>query len=220
MSLQQETPVSNSMTELYTMQRYLQYESLKKNNLEHFDSWASTFGETQSAFELSPEGTGYRVKTRFSKFYNLPELMSMFKEVADIQTADMLNLPTPEAHYEVIKTLPSEEQKEILKSLSERADDVRNRVVEPDEDNMLKITNDGKKLALDQRLINPLLPDNPDSKVNVCVKMSFPFGIRQEKISPHSFFSPICQLQKEMESLIFTMILEKNLWQWEYRKKK
>ena len=164
------TPVSNSMTELYTMQRYLQYESLKKNNLEHFDSWASTFGETQSAFELSPEGTGYRVKTRFSKFYNLPELMSMFKEVADIQTADMLNLPTPEAHYEVIKTLPSEEQKEILKSLSERADDVRNRVVEPDEDNMLKITNDGKKLALDQRLINPLLPDNPDSKVNVCVK--------------------------------------------------
>ena len=167
------TPVSNSMTELYTMQRYLQYESLKKNNLEHFDSWASTFGETQSAFELSPEGTGYRVKTRFSKFYNLPELMSMFKEVADIQTADMLNLPTPEAQYEVIKTLPSEEQKEILKSLSERADDVRNRVVEPDEDNMLKITNDGKKLALDQRLINPLLADNPDSKVNICVKNVF-----------------------------------------------
>ena len=167
------TPVSNSMTELYTIQRYLQYESLKKNNLEHFDSWASTFGETQSAFELSPEGTGYRVKTRFSKFYNLPELMSMFKEVADIQTADMLNLPTPEAQYEVIKTLPSEEQKEILKSLSERADDVRNRVVEPDEDNMLKITNDGKKLALDQRLINPLLADNPDSKVNICVKNVF-----------------------------------------------
>ncbi|MEQ6030971.1 helicase-related protein [Enterococcus faecalis] len=167
------TPVSNSMTELYTMQRYLQYESLKKNNLEHFDAWASTFGETQSAFELSPEGTGYRVKTRFSKFYNLPELMSMFKEVADIQTADMLNLPTPEAHYEVIKTMPSEEQKEILKNLSERADDVRNKVVEPDVDNMLKITNDGKKLALDQRLINPLLPDNPDSKVNVCVKNVF-----------------------------------------------
>ena len=167
------TPVSNSMTELYTMQRYLQYESLKKNNLEHFDAWASTFGETQSAFELSPEGTGYRVKTRFSKFYNLPELMSMFKEVADIQTADMLNLPTPEAHYEVIKTMPSEEQKEILKSLSERADDVRNKLVEPDVDNMLKITNDGKKLALDQRLINPLLPDNPDSKVNVCVKNVF-----------------------------------------------
>ena len=167
------TPVSNSMTELYTMQRYLQYEELKKNGLEHFDSWASTFGETQSAFELSPEGTGYRVKTRFSKFYNLPELMSLFKEVADIQTADMLNLPVPKAHFEVIKTLPSDEQKEILKALSERADKVRNRAVEPDEDNMLKITNDGKKLALDQRLINPLLPDDPDSKVNVCVKNVF-----------------------------------------------
>ena len=164
------TPVSNSMTELYTMQRYLQYEDLKKNGLEHFDSWASTFGETQSAFELSPEGTGYRVRTRFSKFYNLPELMSMFKEVADIQTAEMLNLPTPKAHYEVVKTIPSDEQKDILKGLSERADRVRQRAVEPDEDNMLKITNDGKKLALDQRLINPLLPDNPDSKVNVCVK--------------------------------------------------
>jgi len=167
------TPVSNSMTELYTMQRYLQYQELKKNGLEHFDSWASTFGETQSAFELSPEGTGYRVKTRFSKFYNLPELMSLFKEVADIQTADMLNLPVPKAHFEVIKTMPSDEQKEILKGLSERADKVRNRAVEPDEDNMLKITNDGKKLALDQRLINPLLPDNPNSKVNVCVKNVF-----------------------------------------------
>ena len=167
------TPVSNSMTELYTMQRYLQYEELKKNGLEHFDSWASTFGETQSAFELSPEGTGYRVKTRFSKFYNLPELMSLFKEVADIQTADMLNLPVPKAHFEVVKTMPSDEQKEILKGLSERADKVRNRAVEPDEDNMLKITNDGKKLALDQRLINSLLPDNPDSKVNVCVKNVF-----------------------------------------------
>ena len=167
------TPVSNSMTELYTMQRYLQYDTLKKNGLEHFDSWASTFGETQSALELSPEGTGYRVKTRFSKFYNLPELMSLFKEVADIQTADMLNLPVPEAHYEVIKTTPSDEQKEILKSLSERADKVRNREVEPEEDNMLKITNDGKKLALDQRLINPLLPDNENSKVNVCVKNVF-----------------------------------------------
>lgn len=167
------TPVSNSMTELYTIQRYLQYDELKKNRLEHFDSWASTFGETQSALELSPEGTGYRVKTRFSKFYNLPELMSLFKEVADIQTADMLNLPVPKAHYEVIKTMPSDEQKEILKSLSERADKVRNRQVEPEEDNMLKITNDGKKLALDQRLINPLLPDDENSKVNVCVKNVF-----------------------------------------------
>lgn len=204
------TPVSNSMTELYTMQRYLQYESLKKNNLEHFDSWASTFGETQSAFELSPEGTGYRVKTRFSKFYNLPELMSMFKEVADIQTADMLNLPTPEAHYEVIKTLPSEEQKEILKSLSERADDVRNRVVEPDEDNMLKITNDGKKLALDQRLINPLLPDNPDSKVNVCVKNVFAIWDKTRKDrSTQLLFSDMSTPKGDGEFNIYDDIREK-----------
>ncbi|MGR1341760.1 DEAD/DEAH box helicase family protein [Streptococcus agalactiae] len=204
------TPVSNSMTELYTMQRYLQYESLKKNNLEHFDSWASTFGETQSAFELSPEGTGYRVKTRFSKFYNLPELMSMFKEVADIQTADMLNLPTPEAHYEVIKTLPSEEQKEILKSLSERADDVRNRVVEPDEDNMLKITNDGKKLALDQRLINPLLPDNPDSKVNVCVKNVFSIWDKtRENKSTQLLFSDMSTPKGNGEFNIYDDIREK-----------
>lgn len=206
------TPVSNSMTELYTMQRYLQYESLKKNNLEHFDSWASTFGETQSAFELSPEGTGYRVKTRFSKFYNLPELMSMFKEVADIQTADMLNLPTPEAHYEVIKTLPSEEQKEILKSLSERADDVRNRVVDPDEDNMLKITNDGKKLALDQRLINPLLPDNPDSKVNVCVKNVFAIWDKtKEDRSTQLLFSDMSTPKGDGEFNIYDDIREKLL---------
>ncbi|HGA1938965.1 TPA: helicase-related protein [Streptococcus agalactiae] len=204
------TPVSNSMTELYTMQRYLQYESLKKNNLEHFDSWASTFGETQSAFELSPEGTGYRVKTRFSKFYNLPELMSMFKEVADIQTADMLNLPTPEAHYEVIKTLPSEEQKEILKSLSERADDVRNRVVEPDEDNMLKITNDGKKLALDQRLINPLLSDNPDSKVNVCVKNVFAIWDKtKDDRSTQLLFSDMSTPKGDGEFNIYDDIREK-----------
>ena len=204
------TPVSNSMTELYTMQRYLQYESLKKNNLEHFDSWASTFGETQSAFELSPEGTGYRVKTRFSKFYNLPELMSIFKEVADIQTADMLNLPTPEAHYEVIKTLPSEEQKEILKSLSERADDVRNRVVEPDEDNMLKITNDGKKLALDQRLINPLLPDNPESKVNVCVKNVFAIWDKtKEDRSTQLLFSDMSTPKGDGEFNIYDDIREK-----------
>ena len=204
------TPVSNSMTELYTMQRYLQYDSLKKNNLEHFDAWASTFGETQSAFELSPEGIGYRVKTRFSKFYNLPELMSMFKEVADIQTADMLNLPTPEAHYEVIKTLPSEEQKEILKSLSERADDVRNRVVEPDEDNMLKITNDGKKLALDQRLINPLLPDNPDSKVNVCVKNVFAIWDKtKENKSTQLLFSDMSTPKGDGEFNIYDDIRKK-----------
>ncbi|HEN9106076.1 TPA: DEAD/DEAH box helicase family protein [Streptococcus agalactiae] len=204
------TPVSNSMTELYTMQRYLQYESLKKNGLEHFDSWASTFGETQSSFELSPEGTGYRVKTRFSKFYNLPELMSMFKEVADIQTADMLNLPTPEANYEVIKTEPSEEQKEILKSLSERADDVRNRVVEPDEDNMLKITNDGKKLALDQRLINPLLPDNLDSKVNVCVKNVFAIWDKtRENKSTQLLFSDMSTPKGNGEFNIYDDVREK-----------
>ena len=204
------TPVSNSMTELYTMQRYLQYENLKKNHLEHFDAWASTFGETQSAFELSPEGTGYRVKTRFSKFYNLPELMSMFKEVADIQTADMLNLPTPEAHYEVIKTLPSEEQKEILKGLSERADDVRNKAVEPDEDNMLKITNDGKKLALDQRLINPLLPDNPDSKVNVCVKNVFSIWDKtKENKSTQLLFSDMSTPKGDGEFNIYDDIRDK-----------
>ena len=204
------TPVSNSMTELYTMQRYLQYENLKKNHLEHFDAWASTFGETQSAFELSPEGTGYRVKTRFSKFYNLPELMSMFKEVADIQTADMLNLPTPEAHYEVIKTLPSEEQKEILKGLSERADDVRNKAVEPDEDNMLKITNDGKKLALDQRLINPLLPDNPDSKVNVCVKNVFAIWDKtKDDRSTQLLFSDMSTPKGDGEFNIYDDIREK-----------
>ena len=204
------TPVSNSMTELYTMQRYLQYENLKKNHLEHFDAWASTFGETQSAFELAPEGTGYRVKTRFSKFYNLPELMSMFKEVADIQTADMLNLPTPEAHYEVIKTLPSEEQKEILKGLSERADKVRNRVVEPDEDNMLNITNDGKKLALDQRLLNPLLPDNPDSKVNVCVKNVFSIWDKtKDDRSTQLLFSDMSTPKGDGEFNIYDDIREK-----------
>lgn len=204
------TPVSNSMTELYTMQRYLQYENLKKNHLEHFDAWASTFGETQSAFELAPEGTGYRVKTRFSKFYNLPELMSMFKEVADIQTADMLNLPTPEAHYEVIKTLPSEEQKEILKGLSERADKVRNRVVEPDEDNMLNITNDGKKLALDQRLLNPLLPDNSDSKVNVCVKNVFAIWDKtKDDRSTQLLFSDMSTPKGDGEFNIYDDIREK-----------
>ena len=204
------TPISNSMTELYTMQRYLQYESLKKNNLEHFDSWASTFGETVSALELAPEGTGYRVKTRFSKFYNLPELMSMFKEVADIQTADMLNLPTPEVHYEVIKTFPSEEQKEILKSLSERADKARNKAVEPEEDNMLKITNDGKKLALDQRLINPLLPDNPESKVNICVKNVFAIWNKtKENKSTQLIFSDISTPKGNGEFNIYDDIREK-----------
>ncbi len=177
------TPISNSMTELYTMQRYLQYDDLKARGLEHFDAWASTFGETENSFELSPEGTGYRQKTRFSKFYNLPELMAMFKEVADIQTADMLKLPVPEANFEVVKTEPTAEQKEILKSISERADKVRDGNVDPSVDNMLKITNDGKKLALDQRLINPLLPDNPNSKVNVCAKNIFSIWDKTREMS-------------------------------------
>ena len=164
------TPVSNSMSELYTMQRYLQYTGLKNYGHQNFDSWASTFGETTTAIELSPEGNGYRAKTRFSKFYNLPELMNQVKQFADIQTADMLNLPTPEVEYKKVLTKPTEEQKEILFSLGIRAEAVRDRQVEPTQDNMLKITNDGKKLALDQRLINELLPDDPNSKVNACIK--------------------------------------------------
>ena len=163
------TPVSNSMSELYTMQKYLQYDELKNRGENHFDSWASTYGETVTAIELSPEGNGYQSKTRFSKFYNLPELMTNIKQFADIQTADMLNLPTPEVEYKKILTKPTKEQSEILKSFAERAEAVRNNEVEPNEDNMLKITNDGKKLALDQRLINEMLPDSPDSKVNTCV---------------------------------------------------
>lgn len=167
------TPVSNSMAELYTMQRYLQYDELKKMKLQHFDSWASTFGETITAIELNPEGNGYRSKTRFAKFYNLPELMNTVKGFMDIKTADVLNLPTPIAHYETIKTNPTEEQKEILETFSERADKVRDKQVDSSVDNMLLITNDGKKMALDQRLINPLLPDNPNSKVNTCIKNVF-----------------------------------------------
>lgn len=167
------TPVSNSMAELYTMQRYLQYDELKKMHLQHFDSWASTFGETVTAIELNPEGNGYRSKTRFSKFYNLPELMNMVKQFMDIKTADVLNLPVPNAHFETIKTKPTEEQKEILESFSERADKVRAKQVDSSVDNMLLITNDGKKMALDQRLINPLLPDDENSKVNTCVKNIF-----------------------------------------------
>ena len=167
------TPVSNSMAELYTMQRYLQYDELKKMKLQHFDSWASTFGETITAIELNPEGNGYRSKTRFAKFYNLPELMNTVKGFMDIKTADVLNLPTPIAHYETIKTKPTEEQKEILETFSERADKVRDKQVDSSVDNMLLITNDGKKMALDQRLINHLLPDDPNSKVNTCIKNVF-----------------------------------------------
>ena len=163
------TPISNSMVELYTIQRYLQYNTLVKNNLQHFDSWASTFGETVTAVELTPEGTGYRAKTRFAKFYNLPELMAMFKEVADIKTADMLELPVPEAHFHNVAVKPSEMQKEMVASLAERAEKVRGGGVDSSLDNMLKITNDGRKLALDQRMLNDMLPDFEGSKINACV---------------------------------------------------
>ena len=167
------TPVSNSMVELYTIMRYLQYDTLQKLHLGHFDSWAASFGETVTAIELSPEGTGYRAKTRFARFFNLPELISLFKESADVQTADMLNLPVPEAEYinEVLK--PSETQQEMVSSFADRAERVRNGNVDPRTDNMLKITNDGRKLALDQRLINDLLPDEPESKVNLCVENAY-----------------------------------------------
>ena len=163
------TPISNSMTELYTVQRYLQYDTLCRYDLQHFDAWASTFGETVTAVELAPEGTGYRTKTRFSRFYNLPELMNMFKEVADIKTSDMLRLPVPEAHYHNVSVKPSEFQKEIVEDLSLRADRVRNGMVDASQDNMLKITNDGRKLAMDQRLISENLPDHEGSKVNACI---------------------------------------------------
>lgn len=163
------TPVSNSMVELYSVQRYLQYDTLVRNGLQHFDSWASTFGETITALELAPEGSSYRPKTRFAKFHNLPELMQMFREVADIQTADMLKLPVPKVNYRNIKVAPGEIQTEMVASLAKRAEKVRDRLVEPYIDNMLKITNDGRKLALDQRLIDPMLPDFENSKVNACV---------------------------------------------------
>ena len=164
------TPVSNSMTELYTMQRYLQYDTLKRKGLAHFDCWASTFGETVTAIELAPEGTGYRARTRFAKFFNLPELMAMFKEVADIKTADQLHLPVPDAHYETMAVKPSVYQEEMVEALSERASRVHSGAVDPKEDNMLRITSDGRKLGLDQRLMNPLLPDEPGSKVNACME--------------------------------------------------
>ena len=167
------TPISNSMVELYTIQRYLQMSALEEQGLQHFDAWAANYGETVTAIELSPEGTGYRAKTRFAKFYNLPELMSVFKNVADIQTADMLKLPVPEAHYHNIALKPSEYQKEIVASLAERAEKVRNREVDSSVDNMLLITNDGRKLALDQRLANPMLPSDPNSKAVKCAENVF-----------------------------------------------
>ena len=164
------TPVSNSMTELYTVMRYLQYGTLQKKNLTHFDCWASTFGETTTAIELAPEGTGYRARTRFAKFFNLPELMNMFKEVADIKTSDQIHLPVPDAKFETVVVQPSDYQQDMVADLSERAAAVHSGMVDPSEDNMLKITGDGRKLGLDQRLINPLLPDDPESKLNACVQ--------------------------------------------------
>ena len=161
------------MVEMYTMQKYLQYALLQEKELLHFDAWASTFGETVTAIELAPEGTGYRAKTRFAKFYNLPELMAMFKEVADIQTADMLNLPVPKANYHNIVLKPSEQQKEMVEALGKRAERVRNGMVDSSVDNMLLITNDGRKLALDQRLLNPMLPDSDTSKINACAENVF-----------------------------------------------
>ena len=163
------TPIRNSMVEMYSVQRYLQYDTLARNGLQHFDSWASTFGETVTALELAPEGTNYRAKTRFAKFYNLPELMQMFREVADIQTADMLKLPVPKVNYHNIKTKPSQIQTEMVAGLAKRAEKIRAKLVKPQSDNMLKVTNDGRQLALDQRLIDPMLPDDPNSKVNACV---------------------------------------------------
>ena len=164
------TPVSNSMVELFTVMRYLQYGTLQQKGLTHFDCWASTFGETTTSIELAPEGTGYRARTRFAKFFNLPELMTMFKEVADIKTSDQLHLPVPEAKFETVLVKPSEIQKEMVQSLSERAGKINAGIVDPSEDNMLKITSDGRKIGLDQRLMNPLLPDDPNSKLNACVR--------------------------------------------------
>ena len=186
------TPISNSMVELYTIQRYLQYNTLVKNGLQHFDAWASTFGETITAVELTPEGTGYRAKTRFAKFYNLPELMAMFKEIADIKTADMLNLPVPEAKYHNIAVKPSEMQKEMVASLAERAEQVRGGGVDSSVDNMLKITNDGRKLALDQRMLNDMLPDFEGSKINACVDNIY--RIWKENIDKKSAQLVFCDL--------------------------
>jgi N12 class adenine-specific DNA methylase len=164
------TPVSNSMSELYTVMRYLQYGTLQQKGLTHFDCWASTFGETTTAIELAPEGMGYRARTRFAKFFNLPELMSMFKEVADIKTSDQLHLPVPDAKFETVVAKPSEIQKEMVQELSKRAAKIHSGAVDASEDNMLCVTNDGRKIGLDVRLMNPILPDDPNSKLNTCVR--------------------------------------------------
>ena len=204
------TPISNSMVELYTIQRYLQYETLVENDLQHFDSWASTFGETITAYELKPEGTGYRTKTRFAKFYNLPELMAMFKEVADIKTADTLNLPTPTPHYHNVAVKPSDFQKAMVAELGERAEKVRNNQVDASVDNMLKITNDGRKLALDQRMINSLLPDFESSKINACIDNIF--MIWQENADKKSAQLVFCDLstpKPDAEFSVYTDIRRK-----------
>ena len=197
------TPISNSMVELYTIQRYLQMSALEEQGLQHFDAWAANYGETVTAIELSPEGTGYRAKTRFAKFYNLPELMSVFKNVADIQTADMLKLPVPEAHYHNIALKPSEYQKEIVASLAERAEKVRNREVDSSVDNMLLITNDGRKLALDQRLVNPMLPSDPNSKAAKCAENVF--EIWQRTADQHSTQMIFCDLSTPKDDGTFSV---------------
>ena len=197
------TPISNSMVELYTIQRYLQMSALEEQGLQHFDSWAANYGETVTAIELSPEGTGYRAKTRFAKFYNLPELMSVFKNVADIQTADMLKLPVPEAHYHNIALKPSEYQKKIVASLAERAEKVRNREVDSSVDNMLLITNDGRKLALDQRLVNPMLPSDPNSKAAKCAENVF--EIWQRTADQHSTQMIFCDLSTPKDDGTFSV---------------
>ena len=197
------TPISNSMVELYTIQRYLQMSALEEQGLQHFDSWAANYGETVTAIELSPEGTGYRAKTRFAKFYNLPELMSVFKNVADIQTADMLKLPVPEAHYHNIALKPSEYQKEIVASLAERAEKVRNREVDSSVDNMLLITNDGRKLALDQRLVNPMLPSDPNSKAAKCAENVF--EIWQRTVDKRSTQMIFCDLSTPKDDGTFSV---------------
>ena len=204
------TPISNSMVELYTIQRYLQYETLVENGLQHFDAWASTFGETVTAYELKPEGTGYRTKTRFAKFYNLPELMAMFKQVADIKTADTLNLPTPTPHYHNVAVKPSEMQKTMVANLAERAEKVRGGNVDPSVDNMLKITNDGRKLALDQRMINPMLPDNEGSKINACVDNIFTiWQDNTEKKSAQLVFCDLSTPKPDAEFSVYTDIRQK-----------
>ena len=214
------TPISNSMVELYTIQRYLQMTALQEQGLQHFDSWVANYGETVTAIELSPEGTGYRAKTRFAKFYNLPELMSVFKNVADIQTADMLKLPVPEAHYHNIALKPSAYQKDMVASLADRAEKVRNREVDSSEDNMLLITNDGRKLALDQRLINPMLPSDPDSKAAKCAENVFAIWQRTTDQRSTQMIFCACPPRRGMEVSVSMMIFAPSCWSWAFPKMK